>query len=37
MLWDAGKEEEGNTFYKLYILGVNDDLWDGVRGVGSET
>ena len=24
-------------FYKLHVLGMNDDLWDRVRGLGSET
>ena len=23
-------------FYKLHILGMNDGLWDRVRGLGSE-
>ena len=30
---DSGKEEEGKTFYELHVLGMNDDLWDGVRGL----
>ena len=30
------KQEEGRTFHKLDILGMND-LWDKVRGLGSET
>ena len=29
-LQDSGKEE-GKTFHKLQVLGVNDDLWDGIR------
>ena len=24
-------------FHKLHVLGMNDDLWDRVRGLGSET
>ena len=31
-----GKEEEGKTFYKLHVLWMNDDLWNRVRGIGSE-
>ena len=23
--------------HKLHVLGMNDDLWDRVRGLGSET
>ena len=23
--------------YKLHVLGMNDGLWDKVRGLGSET
>ena len=30
-------EEERMTLYKLHVLLMNDDLWDRVRGVGSET
>ena len=29
--------EEGKTFHKLHALGMNDHLWDKVRGSGSET
>ena len=36
-LQDSEKEEEGKAFHKLDVLGINDDLWDGVRGLGSET
>ena len=36
-LYDSGKQEEGKTFHKLHFLGTNDDLWDKVRGLGSET
>ena len=25
------------TFHKLHVLGMNDDLWDRVRGLGSKT
>ena len=25
-LWDSGKQEEGNTFHKLHVIGLNDDL-----------
>ena len=35
-LWDSGKQEEDKTFHKLHVLGMNDDLWDRVRGLGSE-
>ena len=31
------KQDEGKTFHKLHVLGMNDDLWDKVRGLGSET
>ena len=37
--WQAGrfkKQEEGKTFHKLHVLGMNDDLWDRVRGLCSE-
>ena len=33
----AGKQEEGKTFHKLHVLGIRDNLWDRVRGLGSET
>ena len=36
-LQDSGKQEEGKTFLKLHVLGMNEDLWDRVRGLGSET
>ena len=36
-LQDSGKQEEGKTFHKLPVLGMNDDLWDRVRGLSSET
>ena len=38
--WQAvssGKQEEGKIFYKLHVLGMNDDLWDRVFDVGHET
>ena len=28
---------ESRTFHKLHVLGMIDDLWDKVRGLGSET
>ena len=28
-----GKQEEGKTFHKLQVLGMNDDLWDKVGGL----
>ena len=31
------KIQEGKTFHKLHVLGMNDDLWDRVRGLGCET
>ena len=34
---DSEKEEEGNMFHKLHVLGMNDDLWDSFDGLGSET
>ena len=30
------KQEGGKTFHKLHVLGINDDLWDKIRGLGSE-
>ena len=35
-LYDSGKQE-GKRFHKLHFPGMNDDLWDRVRGLGSET
>ena len=29
------KQEEGKTFHKLHVLGMNDDLWDRVYELGS--
>ena len=31
-LQDSGNKEQGKTFHKLQVLGMNDDLWDKVRG-----
>ena len=31
------RKQEGKTLEKLHVLGKNDDLWDRVRGLGSET
>ena len=31
------KQEEGKTFHKLHVQGMNDDLWDRVCGLSSET
>ena len=28
---------ESKMFQKLHVVGMNDDLWDRVREVGSET
>ena len=36
-LYDSGKQDKGKTFYVLQVLGMNGDLWDNVRGLGSET
>ena len=36
-LSDSGKQEGSKTFHKLHVLGKDDDLWDGVRGLGSDT
>ena len=36
-LQDSGKEEEGKMSNELHVLGINDDFWDKVRGLGSET
>ena len=38
-VWDLTltHQEEGRKFHKLHVLGMNDDLWDRVRGLGSET
>ena len=36
-LLDSGKQEEGKMFHKLHVLGMNDDLWDRVCGLDSET
>ena len=34
-LSDSGNQEVGKTFHKLHVLGMNGDLWDRVREVGS--
>ena len=35
---DLKKQEEGKKFQKLHAHeGMNDDFWDKVRGLGSET
>ena len=34
---DSGKQEDGKTFHKLHVLGVNDYLRDRLLEVGSET
>ena len=31
------EQEEIKTFHKLHVLGMNDDLWDRVCGLSSET
>ena len=36
-LQDSRKQEEGKKFHTLHVLGMNDDLWDRVRGLGSES
>ena len=36
-LQDSGKQVKSKTFYKLHVLGMNDDLGDRVCGLGSET
>ena len=36
-LYNSGKEDEGKTFHFLQVLGMNEDMWDRVCGLGSET
>ena len=36
-LQDSGKQQEGKTFHKLHVSGMNDDLWDKGRGSGNDT
>ena len=36
-LYDSGKEDKGKTFHVVQVIGMNEDLWDEVRGLGSET
>ena len=31
------EQEEGKTSNKLHVLGMNDDFWDRIRRLGSET
>ena len=31
------KARKGKKFHKFYVIGMNDDLWDKVRGLGSES
>ena len=31
------KQEEGKTFHKLHVQGMNEDLWDRAHGLGSDT
>ena len=33
----SGREEESKTFYVLQVLGIKEDLWDRVCGLGNET
>ena len=35
--YDSGKEDEGEMFNVLQVLGMNEDLWDKVSGLSSET
>ena len=35
-LQDSGKQKEGKTFHKLHVLGMNNDLWGRICGLGSE-
>ena len=30
------KQEEGKTFHKSHVLGMNDDLWDKFLGLGRQ-
>ena len=34
-LYDLGKAVDGNVLHSWEVLGMNDDLWDRVRGLGS--
>ena len=36
-LCHSGKEDEGKMLHVLQVLGMNEDLWDRVRGLCSET
>ena len=33
-LYDSGGKDEGKTLNDLQVLGMNEDLWDRVRGLG---
>ena len=32
-LWEG---EEGKTLHNLQVLGMNEDLWDRIHGLGSK-
>ena len=36
-LHDSRKGDEGKMFHVLQGLGMNEDLWDKVHGLGSKT
>ena len=36
-VYDSGKEDRGKTFHILQVLGTNEDFWDIVSGLGSES
>ena len=36
-LYNSGIKDESKTFHVLQVLGMNEDLWDRVWGLGSET
>ena len=33
----SGMQGRGKTFHKLHVLRMNDELWDRIRRLGSET
>ena len=35
-LYNSWKEEEGKTFHVLQVLGMSEDLWNRVCGLGSK-
>ena len=37
MIVRSGKQEGSNTLHKTHFLGMNDNFWDRVRGLSSET